>query len=431
MKALLLTASLAASLAGAPVFAASGQLIWDDVYDPMTGDASASQVAVAGGFAYVAGGGPYKVTPSSDADIRVRAYDVASGALRWEDVWDAGGIHQDDEVSGLAVGGTRLFLAGSSGTNTAGSNGYVVRAYDRRDGTVLWEDHCGQFGSRARAIVADGGSVFAAGTCSPGTGGAGLLRAYAASTGAQRWEVDDVALPLALAVSGGTVLVAGADDGGHLVLRAYTTRQGRFLWEARPAEAQGLSLRTAELVVGDGKVYLAWWAVDSNSQDTNQVAAYGLRKGRLRWQADPGDRVNRLALDSNRLFTAEAGSQVLVSAYAASDGALLWQDQPGTPSAPYTALAVTVGDKRVFVAGQAFDPAVESAPHFMVRAYTRTGRLLWEDATPTDTMLGAQAQGLGWTRGVLVAAGIDSNSVPPFGFTHWLVRAYATEDRGR
>src|SRR5437868_12710585 len=121
--------AIVSALACVQAWAAPGTPIWNDSFDPLMGDSSASHAVAAGGIAYVAGAGPFKGTPSSDADIRVRAYGIADGSLLWEDVWDAGGMHQDDDVAATAVSGPRFYLAGRSGTNTADRQGYVVRAY--------------------------------------------------------------------------------------------------------------------------------------------------------------------------------------------------------------------------------------------------------------------------------------------------------------
>ena len=407
----------------AQAWAAPGTPLWTDSFDPLVGDSSADYVATTGNMAYVAGAGPFRNSPGSNADIRVRAYAVKGGALLWEDVWDASGIHQDDEVTGLAVAGSRVFIAGSSGTNTVDHNAMVVRAYNAHNGQVLWEDQCGQFSSRARAIVTDGSRVYLAGTCSSAQNGTGLVRAYT-NTGTQVWQANDIAFPADVAVNGNQVFVTGADAAGALVLHAYSANHGKLLWKIRPAAAQTLSLRSAHVVADGSMVYLAWEAADGSGLVTDQIVAYA-SNGKSRWQVNPGDTVNDLVLTSNGLFVAQQGSHRLVSAYDVRTGKLQWQDQPGTPTAPQSALAIAAGDNQVLVSGQAFDPAVENEPHFMVRAYGLNGKLLWEDETPTKTVQGAGANDVAWADGIAIAGGMDSRSEPPFGTTHWLVRAYS------
>jgi putative pyrroloquinoline-quinone binding quinoprotein len=418
--------ALAAALICEQASAASGTPVWTDTFDPMVGDTSAVRATAADDIVYVAGAGPFRNSPGSDADIHVRAYRVTDGNKLWEDVWDASGIHQDDQVNDLTISGRRLIIAGSAGTNTAGNNAFVVRAYDRVSGTPMWEDRCGQFASGARALAATSTQVFAAGICSPSTGGnTGLVRAYAARDGRQLWQADDLTFPAAITVSGSTVIVAGSASDGTLSLFAYDGANGRLLWNTSPAPSQGLTLISAHLTSSGAALYLAWSATDATSQVSNKLAAYDARTGRMRWQSDTGDRVNDLILDGSRLFTGEDGTQALVSAYAASNGMRVWQDQPGSGATPYVAAAVAVGGGQVFVAGDGFDPSVEAAPHFMVRAYDRSGRLLWHDDTPTGSVLGAAAADVVWLRGFVIAAGHDSPAAPPFGSTHWLVRAYS------
>src|ERR1051325_4905004 len=104
MNALLRFSSFAAAFCCAQAWAAApGTPLWSGSFDPMVGDSSASHVIAAGATAYVAGAGPFKGTPSSDADMRVRAYRIGDGALLWEDLWGAGGMHEDDDVADIAV----------------------------------------------------------------------------------------------------------------------------------------------------------------------------------------------------------------------------------------------------------------------------------------------------------------------------------------
>jgi hypothetical protein len=420
---------LCTGLLPVPALAAAGDPLWNDEIDPGFGDTSARVVAVSDGHAFVAGAGPFQGSPSSNANIRVRAYDLASGNLLWENVWDASGVLLDDDVADLAARSGRTFVAGSGGTNSS-STAFVVRAYESDSGAVLWEDHCGTFSSYARSLAATARRVFAAGRCQSGTDTGGVLRAYSAADGAILWDARDIDTPWSVTVAGTEVIAAGTDGSGALVLHAYSAADGRLLWTTTSGMPVGLSLRAVQLVYGDGFAYLSWSAVDGNSVASNGLEAYRVGNGRISWQAEPGDRVNGLVLERGRLFAAEAGNTVLAAGYAAKSGRLLWQDQPGTASVSYAGLAAAAADGQFLLAGNSYDPASEQAQNFLIRAYSLGGRLLWQDDEPTTTVQGASFESVAAGHGVAVASGWNSRSTPPFGTTHWLVRAYATDGHG-
>jgi hypothetical protein len=412
----------------AAAWAEPGASAWNDEYDPGFGQSSADFVVAAGNTAYVAGAGPYTGSPSSNADIRVRAYDVASGTQLWENVWDPSGSHGDDTVNDLAVNHDRVYIAGqSANAMTVGSHSYVVRALDGATGQPLWEDQCGQANSTAGSIAVTARRVFVVGNCT-NTTSAGIVRAYDASTGTVVWQVDDFAVPLAVTVSGNKVVVAGYntfDPSTHVfVVRTYSIARGRFLWESRPDVPQG-SFRQVRLIASDTVAYIAWSGVDSNGAREGLVTAYGSSKGRLHWASTTSDYVTGLALAKRKLFVAEGGTQALLSAYDESSGALLWRDQPGTAGALVSAAAVTTGGNQVFIAGEALS-STSSAPTFLVRAYTLNGTLLWQDDAPTAAPLGASAQSVAWSQGITIASGDIGRTTPPIPSTHWLVRAYSS-----
>ena len=125
----------------APAWAAAGNTAWTSVYAPGGEPASMSVMAVSGKIAYAEIAGPYNGEPSSDADIHLRAFDIPTGAVLWEDDWAASSI--DDSVSDIAASGGRAFIAGLVGSNSQfRSYDWMVRAYAGKSGAVLWEDRC-------------------------------------------------------------------------------------------------------------------------------------------------------------------------------------------------------------------------------------------------------------------------------------------------
>jgi glucose dehydrogenase len=192
----------------------SGSLLWKDRVDT-AGDADRAFALAAGaGQVFAAGFG---TNVDGNQDFLVRAYDPQTGALRWEDQRDPAGFN--DVAEALAVRGGQVFAAGS-GERAAGNQDFLVRAYEVKSGTLRWEDRADKAGlnDAAFALAVEGGLVFAAGF---GTNAAGnqdfLIRAYQTKDGALVWEdqvdlagLDDAAL--ALAAGGGP---GGGGRGGH------------------------------------------------------------------------------------------------------------------------------------------------------------------------------------------------------------------------
>src|SRR5262249_34926411 len=110
----------------------------------------------------------------------VRAYDTATGELRWEDRFrTAGGCfcHALD----LVVEKGRVFAVGVKDARFAPpDNVSLVRAYDASSGQPLWHDEfdspaLGYAASRLDAVAAQDGKVFVAGSAETAAGNRDLL----------------------------------------------------------------------------------------------------------------------------------------------------------------------------------------------------------------------------------------------------------------
>jgi glucose dehydrogenase len=362
----------------------------------------------------------------------------AGGDLVWEDQVDtAGGA---DVLNALAVRSGLVFAAGFD-TNTPGNRDFLVRAYDVASGSLLWKDQVDTAGDadRAFALAAGAGQVFAAGF---GTNAAGnqdfLVRAYDAKSGALRWEdrVDKAGLndaAFALAVEGGQVFAAGfgtnAAGNQDFLIRAYQAKDGALLWEDQVDHA-GFDDTAFALAVGEGLLFAAGSGQRTAGNQDFLVRAYDVKSGALRWedQVDPAggfDGVNALAVEGGRLFAAgfvtnTAGNfDALLRAYEAKSGALLWEDQVDHAGLDDAALALTVERGRVFIAG--FGTNAAGNLDVLVRAYqAKTGTLLWEDqvdkAGLDDAALALAAGG-----GQVTAAGVGTTAT---GDMDVLIRAY-------
>lgn len=411
-----------AAFATAPAWAAPGNTAWTSIYN-INGELNwPSVMTVSGNTAYAAISGPYNGEPSSHADVRLRAFDIPTGHLLWENVWTALG-ELDNTVKDIAASGGRVFIAASRGdlANTGGnypSYDWAVQAFGGNSGTVLWEDHCPD-GSADR-VLATRDWVYVAGACTTGTRTVVRVRAYAAATGKLRWETQIPALShiWAITLSGNKLLVTGPDSstGESLLVRAYGIARGNLLWQRTPATPQGAFVRvdSAFLAATSGTAYLAWGA--SNGQTA--VVAYYTSTGRVRWQSYVNEPIAALTLAQGWLYVAKAGGESMVSAYNASSGLLLWQDHPGTPAAPFAASALAVGGNQLFVGGNALHPLHESSANYVIRAYTLSGKLLWADDVPTPASGGAaNVTGIGWSDGITVTTGTGYFANPTGGYS--------------
>jgi outer membrane protein assembly factor BamB len=193
-------------------------------------------MAVSGGIAYSASPSPFSGDPGSNADIRLRAFDIPTGALLWEDVWDASTRSLDDSVSDIAASAGRVFITAIGGSNSdqPPTPFWVVRAYAGSSGTVLWEDRCPS--GHASRVTATSTWVYVLGACSDGTDEVARVRAYATATGKLRWEIriPNMLATNAITLSNDRLVVACIDTSEALVLRAYDIKRGKFLWQRKP-----------------------------------------------------------------------------------------------------------------------------------------------------------------------------------------------------
>src|SRR5256885_580381 len=124
----------------------------------------------------------------------------------------------------------------------------------------------------------------------------------------------------------------GTADNSALAVRAYAADTGALLWEDR------LKTGSATVVMNGLWVIVTGVTVDDAGHRHGVVRAYVARTGELIWQDTWPDGAEPQALDMEAPGLAavvsgiardSAGApQLLVRAYAARNGALLWEDQP-------------------------------------------------------------------------------------------------------
>jgi putative pyrroloquinoline-quinone binding quinoprotein len=306
----------------------------------------------------------------------VRAYDVPSGTLLWENVWHASPGIDTDHPQGIIATPTQVVVVGYGANATNNGLALLVRAYDPSTGTVLWEDRRSQSGADVVgwAVAANAGRVFVVGTTS-GTGGPGLLvRAYDASSGHVAWEtIRQNVTPTEMLVAAGRLLVAGS-AANNTYLVALSAKTGSLLWED-PTPIVGAFVDIAV----DGPRLVG--AVVSGVGFA--VRTYNVVTGDLEWQDRPtvplGFHATVLAVgvNSNGVYAAGSSgrifsdSEFMVRAYDARNGTLLWDDRSHL-SPDSRATDLVLDNSRLFVAGYTVEASTES--DFLLRAYDVGGR---------------------------------------------------------
>jgi hypothetical protein len=287
---------------------------WEDQHDHAGFNDVAEALAVWDGQVFAAGSGE---RGTDNQDFLIRAYDAKTGGLLWEDQTDKAGFN--DAAYALAVGGGLVFAAGF-GTNATGNQDFLVRAYRAADGALVWEDQVEQagFDDTAFALAVGGGRVFAAGSGERAAGNQDfLVRAYEAKSGALRWEdqVDPAAGfdgVNALAVQGERLFAAGfvtnAAGNFDVLLRAYEAKSGALLWEDQVDHA-GFDDAALALTVQKGQVFIAGFGTNAAGNFDVLVRAYQAKTAMLVWE----DQVNKAGLDDAALAMAAGGGQVVAA----------------------------------------------------------------------------------------------------------------------
>jgi glucose dehydrogenase len=437
---------------------AAGSLLWQDVLNPTGGSDIANWVEVAGGRTFAAG---QVRGVSTGLDFGVRAYDGAGGALLWEDRIDRLGAgdaafwvgESDGRVA--AVG----FLAGDATCRwiDSGNCDLYVRAYEASTGAVLWEDRADYGGGAdfAASAAAGGGRVVVVGY---GTGPAGdtdfWVRAYDGASGALLWEDrtdraagDDGAQ--SVEIRGRLVLVSGFASGDatcdifsgtgncDFLVRAYDGATGALLWEDQTDAAGALDWAQDVDVRGNLAVAVGLAGAGASCNPRRfqgdcdlLVRAYDAHDGRLLW-ADRADYAGGMdaglavTLRGDVVGVAGMGGasdlDMVARAYDAKTGALLWQDRVDGAGENDFGWNLSAEADALYVVGSLATSS--SGDDLLLRAYDlETGVLRWQDlqdvAGSSDLLVAVDAR-----EGVISAAGYQTNAN---GDSDFLVRTYGT-----
>ena len=282
-------------------------------------------------------------------------------------------------------------------------------------GTVSWEDRfdaspgfSGQSPILAGSSAVQGTSYFVAGSFpfldSPGSNADIHVRSYDMGTGALRWESvwaptgsDDVAI--GLTVAGSAVVVAGttglnSTGNNAFVVRAFGTGNGQTLWQDQCGTASGSG--AVAVTSAANSVFAAGACLPASDGNTGLLRAYAAGDGALLWEVRDADSALAISVSRGRLFEAavDPSGQLLLRAYDAGTGAKLWEVRPGVPGTQ-SLPQIASGGGAVYLA---WETSTSAGPVRGIAAYSaRSGTGLWQ-ADPGD-----RVTALAWAPGRLFA----------------------------
>jgi hypothetical protein len=310
-----------------------------------------------------------------------------------------------------------------------------------RAGDILWQEQFDRYGDtdQPNAIAAEGHRVYVA------LGGkAYLVRVHDGKTGKLLWQdnpfVDMDAFTssaLDIAADDQRVYVAGrlrnskAMPSDDFLVRAYDGKTGELLWQDL-FDLAGQDDVAQKITVEKGRVYVGGVGTirPARPGDAGNIAllirAYDALDGKLLWQdlsdltaATQTSELTSITAERGRVYAAgNRNNDALVRAYDSDTGTLLWQDQE--PVAGFTAIAAE--GKRVYASGFR---NYGTLGFFFVRAYDgTTGRVLWQDLFTLAGVDGSGSAAISITGGQVYAVGFGTNASGPGSNSDFLVRAY-------
>ncbi|MBI5125739.1 MAG: PQQ-binding-like beta-propeller repeat protein [Planctomycetes bacterium] len=374
----------------------NGSLLWDSYYDREGGgwDSASDVVADSNNKVFVAGS---TTTVAGGSALTVRAYNTQDGRLLWQDNYDREGAGED-AAWGMTLKDGKVFAVGQTTSNTGGS-AFAVRAYNAKDGKLLWEDNYDREGSlldAAYRAVAKDGRVFVVGQTGSTAGGSTFaVRAYDASNGALLWqdnydrEGDGWDAAYEVVVDGNNVFVVGstqtAAGGWGLTVRAYGASNGALLWQDNYDREGALTDTAYGATVKNGRLFVVGDSETTAGGSAYAIRAYDTSNGNLLWKNDYDregsfrDEETNVAVVGNVVYTTGMtgtanGNALTVRAYDVSNGNLLYEDYQ-TPEASKQenwGIGIAIEENKdtgnkVFVAGTTETTA--GGMGFAVRAY--------------------------------------------------------------
>ena len=224
----------------------TGDPLWTKTHGPGAADPAVFALAAAG--KYVAVVGQQNGVAPGTTDLLVRVYDAATGDFLWDDIYDAG----DGNDAGFcaAIKGKLLYVGGAQ-TPQGGDRDTLLRAYDVATGFSPWTQSPAEAGDQVVTAMAVSGNrivtSYLANFLDYG------VRAHVAKTGQVQWnKLMGVSLnfvPANLALNGQRCIVP--TDEAIFALQAKT---GEPAWDAPSASIVAAIQGSRTFVAGFGSV---------------------------------------------------------------------------------------------------------------------------------------------------------------------------------
>ncbi|WP_084734614.1 S8 family serine peptidase [Actinophytocola xinjiangensis] len=371
---------------------ATGARQWETRHDGSANGADKGNVigvSADGETLYVAGSTTLAGTTKSA--YALVAYDAGTGAQRWTASYDGPGTDEDSAL-GLAISpdGSAVYVTGYSDDVW---RDYATIAYRATTGDRLWVaryDGPGALTDTAMAVrvAPDGATVHVTGYSRPASGVSNdfdyATISYRADTGEQLWVArysgpraggSDSAQDLRVSPDSSTVVVTGHSPGANGIdyaTVAYDRDTGEELWVARyDGPGRGADYAFGLDLAPDGSTVYVTGRSEGVVDDDYATIAYDTATGEQRWlrrydgPAAGSDIANAVAVspDGSAVFVTGHSTGVGTDndigtvAYAAADGAELWQARYNGPRDSFDsgrALQVSEDSARVYVTGFSF-----------------------------------------------------------------------------
>ncbi len=323
----------------------------------------------------------------------VRSFSGLNGSLCWTARYDQGA---GENAATAVTANDNLVVAGGYGDTSGGDQLLLVRAYDPDSGSFRWNYTYDRGGgsNEVHAMASGDGLVVAAGSGRDAAGDdAFLVLAFDPDTGALLWQDafeggggENGAM--AVTVSDDGVFVAGYDETAagdrEFVVRGYDPASGAVLWTDR-FDHGGYWDGAVAIADMDGMVFSAGVGADEDENANLIVRAYDATSGDLVWEDIRGDGSAASTLDAfgGQVFVSgvEAGPRFVVRAYDADTGDLQWSDAIEKDGGFNFDTAVDREAGMVTFSGfsQSFTPELDYTWNVTVRSYNPlTGELIAE-----------------------------------------------------
>jgi len=316
-------------------------IVWSDHFDKAGGDDEAGKLLVHGERVFVVGS---CTSAAGDRDFLIRAYWRGNGNLQWSDQVDKDGRF-DAALDVAAYGSTVVAVGKCTGASTG--KDWLVRAYRAYSGEFLWEDQLDRAGGfdKARAVVMNKNRVFVVGSTTNAAGNRDfVVRAYYRYTGQLLWEDifdkdDDFDDADAVALRKGRVIAVGEgkNEQGNkdIVVRAYDVK-GRLKW-SDCFDKDGAYDEAEAVATNNDYAFVVGSGAQPRGNRNWVVRTYDLYTGELIWmdcfdKAGGYDAADDVWAASDRVWVvgsstnAQGNRDFAVRTYRTDDGELDWED---------------------------------------------------------------------------------------------------------